>query len=112
MVFLFVVNVIGNPALQTTPTRVIVPSSIQTPSPAAPKCKIMFKCTIDFLSYISVLAYSFACRYDDGFFIFPVQIRPTSSPGTQNLQIIQGPSGQLQVRGLMQGMHRPHSQYR
>lgn len=32
-----------------------------------------------------------------------VQIRPTSSPGTQNLQIIQGPSGQLQVRGLLQG---------
>ncbi|XP_022313989.2 nucleosome-remodeling factor subunit BPTF-like isoform X2 [Crassostrea virginica] len=63
------VNVIGNPALQTTPTRVIVPSSIQTPSSAAPK----------------------------------LQIRPTSSPGTQNLQIIQGPSGQLQVRGLMQG---------
>ncbi|XP_061191322.1 nucleosome-remodeling factor subunit BPTF-like isoform X2 [Saccostrea echinata] len=32
-----------------------------------------------------------------------LQIRPTGSPGTQNLQIIQGPSGQLQVRGLMQG---------
>lgn len=38
------------------------------------------------------------------FYYFLVQIRPTSSPGTQNLQIIQGPSGQLQVRGLLQGM--------
>ncbi|XP_056018158.1 nucleosome-remodeling factor subunit BPTF-like isoform X3 [Ostrea edulis] len=63
------VNILGNQSLQTTPTRVIVPSSVQTPSTSVPK----------------------------------LQIRPTTSPGTQNLQIIQGPSGQLQVRGLLQG---------